>query len=147
MTPFSEFRVQVGVPLKLGDDGFGEARIVPILGGTALGSGISGRILPGGTDEQRIRADGRTRIHARYVIEAQDGALIRVDSQGLRHGPPEVMAALLRGEKVDRTQVYFRTVIRFETAAPAHDDLNLRLFLATGERQHDCVILRLTELA
>ncbi|RWB42849.1 DUF3237 domain-containing protein [Mesorhizobium sp.] len=147
MTQFSEFRVQVGVPLKLGDDGFGEARIVPILGGTALGSGISGRILPGGTDEQRIRADGRTRIHARYVIEAQDGALIRVDSQGLRHGPPEVMAALLRGEKVDSTQVYFRTVIRFETAAPAHDDLNLRLYLANGERQHDCVILRLTELA
>lgn len=80
------------------------------------------------------------------MIEAEDGALIRVDSQGLRHGPPEVMAALLRGEKVDSTQVYFRTVIRFETAALAHDDLNLRLFLATGERQHDCVILRLTEL-
>ena len=146
MTVFSEFRVQVGVPIKLGDDGFGEARIVPILGGVAEGQGLTGRILPGGSDEQRIRADGLTRIHARYVIEASDGALIRVDSQGLRHGPPQVMAALLRGERVDASQVWFRTVIRFDTAVPAHDALNRGLYLATGERLPDVVLLRLTEL-
>ena len=116
MTLFAEFRVQVGSPVVLGNDGFGEARIVPILGGTVSGPGLSGTILPGGADEQRIRADGLTRIHARYVIHASDGALIRVDSQGLRHAPPEVMASLMRGEMIDPALVYFRTVIRFETA-------------------------------
>ncbi len=146
MSLFSEFRVQVGTPVRLGDDGFGEARIVPILGGSAEGPGLTGRILPGGADDQRIRADGLTRIHARYVIETADGALVRVDSQGLRHGPPEVMAALMRGERVDPAKVYFRTVIRFETAAPRLDRLNRGLWLAKGERLPDCVCLRLTEI-
>jgi hypothetical protein len=146
MTVFTEFRVQVGTPVLLGNDGFGEARIVPILGGTVSGPGLTGTILPGGADEQRIRADGLTRIHARYVIRAEDGALIRVDSQGLRHAPPEVMAALARGERVEPGQVYFRTVIRFETAAPAHDDLNRALFLSDGRRDPDAVVLQLTRL-
>lgn len=146
MTLFTEFRVLVGPPAILGNDGFGEARIVPILGGTVDGPGLSGTILPGGADEQRIRADGLTRIHARYVIKAADGALIRVDSQGLRHAAPDVMAALMRGESVDHALVYFRTVIRFETAAEAHDDLNRALFLSIGERQPDAVVLRLTRL-
>ena len=55
------------------------------------------------------------------MIEAADGALIPVGSQGLRHAPADVMATLTRGEKVDPALIYFRTVIRFETAAPAHD--------------------------
>jgi hypothetical protein len=146
MTIFTEFRVKVGRLLKLGDDGFGEARIVPILGGTVAGPGLRGTILPGGADEQRVRADGLTRIHARYVIEAADGALIRVDSQGLRHAAPEVMAALARGESIDPALVYFRTVIRFETAAPAHEALNRALYLACGERQPEAVILQLSTL-
>lgn len=146
MTIFTEFRVKVGMLVKLGDDGFGEARIVPILGGTVEGPGLNGVILPGGADEQRVRADGLTRIHARYLIEADDGALIRVDSRGLRHAVPEVMAALARGERVDPAEVYFRTVIRFETAAPTHDALNHVLYLAKGERQPDAVLLQLSAL-
>lgn len=97
MTLFSEFRVHVGSPVKLGDDGFGAARVVPILGGTVTGPGLNGRILPGGADEQRMRAYGLTRIHARYLIETQQSSLVRVDSQGLRHGSPAAMVALLRG--------------------------------------------------
>ncbi|OYU37830.1 MAG: hypothetical protein CFE33_18440 [Pseudorhodobacter sp. PARRP1] len=146
MTLFTEFRVLVGPPLALGNDGFGETRIVPILGGSVEGPGLAGTILPGGADEQRIRADGLTRIHARYVIRAEDGALIRVDSQGLRHAPPVVTAAMMRGESVDPAKVYFRTVIRLETAAKSYDDLNRSLFLSTGERQPDAVVLRLTRL-
>jgi hypothetical protein len=146
MTLFAEFRVHVGAPVALGNDGFGEARIVPILGGSVSGPGLSGAILPGGADEQRIRADGLTRIHARYVIRTDDGALIRVDSQGLRHASPEVVAALSRGEAVDPAQVYFKTVIRFETAAPAYDDLNRALFLSDGKREPDAVVLRLMRL-
>lgn len=146
MTLFAEFRVQVGTPVVLGNDGFGEARIVPILGGVVNGPGLSGRILPGGADEQRIRPDGLTRIHARYVIQTEGGALVQVDSQGLRHAPPEVMAALMRGERIDPALVYFRAVIRFETASEAHDSLNRSLFLSEGQREPDAVVLRLTRL-
>jgi len=132
MTLFSESCVQVGPPVKLGDDGFDAARVVPILGGTVTGPSLNGRFLPGGADEQRIRADGLTRIRARYLIETEQGGLVRVSSQGLRHGPPEVMAALLRGEPVDPAQVWFRAVIRLETADKTQDTLNFDMWLATG---------------
>lgn len=145
MTVFAEFRVDVGAPVSLGDDGFGLARIVPILGGTVTGRTMAGIILPGGADEQRVRADGLTRIHARYVIRLEDGELVRVDSQGLRHGPPEVLAALQRGEAVDQGRIYFRTVIRLETSAPEHDALNRSLFLTSGQRIANSVLLTLTE--
>jgi hypothetical protein len=100
------------------------------------GETLSGVILPGGADEQRIRADGLTRIHARYVIRTAGGDLVRVDSQGLRHG-------LAEG---DPAPVYFRTVIRFETAAPGLDALNRSLFLSDGRRMADHVLLRLSKL-
>ena len=65
------------------------------------GTKLNGRILPGGADWQIIRADGAADIQARYTIESDGGARILVDSDGLRHGPPEVLAALARGDKVD----------------------------------------------
>jgi hypothetical protein len=136
MTPFAEFRVTVGQPVSLGNDGFGEARIVPILGGTVSGDTLSGVILPGGADEQRVRADGLTRIHARYVIRTIQGDLVRVDSQGLRHG-------LAKGKL---TATYFRTVIRFETSAAGLDVLNESLFWSDGRRMEDQVILLLSKL-
>lgn len=136
MTPFAELRVTVGTPVTLGNDGFGEARIVPILGGTVSGDILSGVILPGGADEQRIRADGLTRIHARYVLRLDGGDLVRVDSQGLRH-------SLTAGTPAGP---YFRTVIRFETASPKLDFLNQSLFLSDGQRNPDHVLLRLFKL-
>ena len=136
MTQFAEFRVHVGQPVSLGDDGFGEARLVPILGGTVTGEILSGTILPGGADEQRIRADGLTRIHARYVIRTDAGDLVRVDSRGLRHG-------LAAGNPAP---VYFRTVIRFETSASRLDALNHSLFLSDGKRMEDHVLLLVSKL-
>lgn len=58
MTYRCTFRVRVSTPINLGDDGFCEARIVPILGGTVEVPGLSSEILTSGADEQRIRADG-----------------------------------------------------------------------------------------
>ena len=136
MTPFAEFRVTVGQPVSLGNDGFGEARIVPILGGTVTGETLSGTILPGGADEQRVRADGLIRLHARYVIRTDAGDLVRVDSQGLRH-------TLAAGNPAP---VYFRTAIRFETASPGLDALNQSLFLSDGQRMADHVLLQVSRL-
>ncbi len=79
---------------------------------------LSGRILPGGADWQIIRADGATDIEARYTVESSDGGLIIVNSVGLRHGPPDVIEKLGRGEPVDPSLYYFRTLMRFETAQP-----------------------------
>ena len=88
---FADLSVAVARPTVIGDTGTGERRLVAIVGGTVSGSRLTGTILPGGSDDQRIGADGVTHIHARYLIEAEDGALIHVESVGLRSGAPEVM--------------------------------------------------------
>jgi Protein of unknown function (DUF3237) len=119
----------------LGRTPYGGRRVIGILGGTVRGPKLNGRILPGGADWQIIRSDGATDISARYMIETDAGARILVASDGLRHGPPEVLAALAQGDSVDPSLYYFRTAMRFETADPAVDWLNRILAVARGQRE------------
>jgi hypothetical protein len=130
----SRFSVAVGAPVEIGAAPGGLRRIVPILGGTAEGPGLSGEILPGGADFQLIRPDGVAEIEARYTLRTPDGALVYVVNRGLRHAAPEDMARLLRGEPVPPERVYFRTAPVFETAEPTLAWLQRRLFVALGER-------------
>jgi hypothetical protein len=132
--------------MNLGPTPYGERRIINILDGTVAGPKLNGRILPGGADWQFIRADGAADIQARYTIETDAGARILVSSEGLRHGPPEVIAALARGEAVDPSLYYFRTLMRFETSDRALDWLNRILALARGERRARSVRLAVYEV-
>jgi hypothetical protein len=132
--------------LVFGKTPFGERRVINILGGKIEGPKLTGRILRGGADWQLIRADGAAEIKARYTIESDDGGLVLVTSEGLRHGPPEVLARLTRGEAVDPAQYYFRTVMRFETAAPALDWMNRILTIAYGARLPNAVVLDVFEV-
>ncbi|HZP70288.1 MAG TPA: DUF3237 domain-containing protein [Pseudolabrys sp.] len=131
---------------NLGRTPYGERRIIRILGGTVRGPKLTGRILPGGADWQIIRTDGAADIRARYTIESDGGALIMVTSEGLRHGPPEVMERLARGDNVDPAHYYFRTVMRFETSDPKVDWLNRILALARGQRDPRAVRLDVYEV-
>ena len=133
--------VRVAMPLAIGDSGAGVRRIVHILGGDIAGPRLRGRIRPGGADYQIIRPSGLTELHARYVIEADDGAAIYVENSGIRTGSAAALAALNRGEAVDPALIYFRSVPRFETAAPQHRWLAEHVFLATGVRRPDAVEL------
>jgi hypothetical protein len=56
-------------------------------------------------------------------------------SFGYRHGPPEVIAALGRGERVDPGSYYFRTTPRFETGSSGYAFLNRILAVSTGDRR------------
>jgi hypothetical protein len=131
---------------NLGHTPYGERRVVGILGGSVSGPKLAGRILPGGADWQIIRSDGAADIKARYTIKTEAGALIMVTSEGLRHGPPDVMEKLTRGDKVDPAHYYFRTVMRFETADPAVDWLNRILAVARGQREPGAVRLDVYEV-
>ncbi|MGZ5842881.1 MAG: DUF3237 domain-containing protein [Xanthobacteraceae bacterium] len=132
--------------MTLGSTPYGERRLVGITGGTVTGAKLTGRILPGGADWQIVRSDGAADIQARYVIEADSGARIMVDSNGLRHGPPKVLEKLARGDTVDPALYYFRTAMRFETADPALAWLNRILAVARGERQARSVRLEVFEV-
>ena len=131
---------------KLGRTPYGERRVISILGGKVSGPRLTGRILPGGADWQIIRNDGAADIKARYTIETDAGALIMITSEGLRHGPPDVMEKLTRGDNVDPRLYYFRTVMRFETADPAVDWLNRILAIARGQREARAVRLDVYEV-
>lgn len=132
--------------LDVGPTPAGHRRVVNILGGTVTGPRLRGSVLPGGADWQMVRPDGALDIEARYTLRTHDSALIQVRSTGLRHGPPEVIARVGRGEAVDPGQYYFRTLMRFETAAPGYDWLNRVLAIAYGARLHNAVELEVHEV-
>src|SRR4029079_9839592 len=131
--PMFTLRVELDDILAFGATAYGERRVVNIVGGRVTGQRLNGRILRGGADWQIIRSDDAADIRARYTIESEDGGLILVNSEGLRHGPPDVIARLGRGEPVDPALYYFRTVLRFETAAPELAWLNKILALGRGQ--------------
>jgi len=118
----------------LGDTPMGRRRIIPITGGTCSGARLSGKVLPGGADWQVIRPDGVAHLDARYSIETADGALVYVRNRGYRHGPPEVMARLARGEAVDPALYYMRTTPWFETGDARYAWLNRIVCVGSGMR-------------
>ena len=144
--PIFRIHCEVANILDLGPAPFGHRRVVNLLGGTVTGARLNGRILPGGADWQVMARDGALDIQAHYTIENESGALIEVDSRGLRHGPPEVLARLARGEEVDPSLYYFRTVMRFATGHPSADWLNRILALAQGAREKNAVRLEVYEV-
>lgn len=145
-TPIFTVNADLAAILRFGRTPYGERRVIDIEGGTVSGARLKGRILRGGADWQIIRTDGTADIQARYTIEADNGGHILVSSEGLRHGPPHVMEKLGKGENVDPSQYYFRTVMRFETADPAHAWLNNILALARGAREAQSVRLDVYEV-
>lgn len=143
--PFAHIRCLVDDIVDLGPGPAGHRRVVAITGGSCEGR-IAGAILPGGADWQVVRDDGVIEIEARYVIETGEGARVLVDSRGLRHGPPEVMAALARGEEVDPAHYFFRTLIRFETGSFEHAWLNRIMAIGRAKREKNAVMIDLFEI-
>jgi Protein of unknown function (DUF3237) len=127
--------VAVAPPQKIGAVPHGTRATAPITSGRFEGPRLRGRVLPGGGDWTLLRSDGVLELDLRITLETDDGALIHFASFGLRHGPPEVIAALARGETVDPASYYFRTTPRFETGHPKYAFLNRLLAVATGDRK------------
>lgn len=141
----TEFLCTIQVTLEpareLGQTPAGRRRIIGITGGQFSGPKLSGRVLAGGADWQVIRADGVAYLDARYTLETSDGALVYVNNLGYRHGPPEVLERLARGDDVDPALYYMRATPWFETAAPKYAWLNRTICIATGARRAAAVEL------
>ena len=131
---------------KLGAVPHGTRVIAPITGGTFEGPRLRGKILPGGGDWTLLRPDGVLELDLRITLETDDGALIYMTSFGLRHGPPEVLAALANGESVDPSKYYFRTTPRFETSAPQYAFLNRLIAISSGDRRPSGPIYTIDEV-
>jgi hypothetical protein len=142
----TDLTVNVAPPIDVGETPHGGRRIIPLLGGTFSGPRLNGRMIPGGADFQYWRGDGCTEIHARYVLETDKGELIYVENTGVRHGSPEAMERLAHGLPVDPAQIYFRSVAKLETSAKELAWLNRGIFLCSGARFPERVLIRIFEV-
>jgi Protein of unknown function (DUF3237) len=144
--PLMTVRITAAPPQKLGIVPHGTRLIVPVTGGDFDGPRLRGQILPGGGDWLLLRADGVLELDLRITLETDDHALIYMTFQGLRHGPPDAIAALGRGEVVDPARYYFRTVPRFETSAETYAFLNRIVTVGAGEARPGGAVHRIEEV-
>lgn len=121
----------------------GTRRIIPIVGGTATGPLVNGTILNVGADWQTQFASGLTELDTRYAIETDDGATIEIINYGYRHGPEDVLDALVRGEDVPPDAYYMRTHARLETGDTRYAWVNHTLFVGHGARLNGLVQMSL----
>ena len=141
LTRVYRLEATVGAALELGEMAEGRRRIVPLTGGTFTGPELNGKLLPGSSaDWQLVLPDGTALGDIRYTLQTNNGDLLYVESRGVRHGSPEVLARLARGEDVDASEYTFRTSTQIETAAPELDWLNKGVFISVGGRQPGGVI-------
>ncbi|GGE38347.1 DUF3237 domain-containing protein [Actibacterium pelagium] len=131
--------IELSAPIELGKGRAGLRRIIPIIGGRALGPDLVGEVLDLGADWQTIHADGAAHLDTRYAVETEDGAVIEIVNAGTRHGPPDVIARLAKGEDVDPSQYYMRTAARLETGDPRYDWVNHTIFVSAGIRRASAV--------
>jgi hypothetical protein len=144
--PLMTLQVVVPPPQRLGVVPHGARVIAPITGGSFDGPRLRGNVLPGGGDWTLLRPDGVLELDLRITLETDDGALIFLTSYGLRHGPPEVLAALARGEAVDPSTYYFRTTPRFETSSQQYSFLNRLIAVSSGDRRAGGPIYTIDEI-
>lgn len=122
-------------PREIGQVVDGTRRIIPISsGGYVRGPLITGKLMGNSADWQLTRPDGVTVADAIYALETDDGVLIQIRNRGLRHGPPEVMDRLRRGEDVNPVEYYFRTVPEFIAPVGRYDWMNRSIFVCSGAR-------------
>ncbi len=121
-------------------------RIGVVPGGSFEGTRLSGDVLDGGCNWQTVRQDGTTTLNVRLVLTTNDDALICMTYQGVRHGPPEVVERIERGEVVDPTSYYFRINPLFETAAAKYDWINRVVAIGIGHRRADGPIYSVFEV-
>ena len=115
--PLMELRLETAATLDVGSTPDGTLTIFPVVGGSFEGERLRGKVLAGGGDWVSVRGDGTFTLDLRVTLETDDGGLIHMTFTGVR----------------DDANNYFRTVPRFETAAPKYAFLNRLLAVGIGE--------------
>lgn len=131
---FMNLFLDIQPPFVVGKTPVADRRIAAIPGGYFQGEQLSGKILPSGSDWQVVRDDSAWMINVRTLLETDDGALIGLTYTGLRHGKPEIINAIARGEDVNPLSYYMRVTAQFETSSEKYGWLNRIVSVAHGHR-------------
>ncbi|WP_062466653.1 DUF3237 domain-containing protein [Demequina maris] len=140
LEPAFEIRVDIDPHLRIGRGADEELTFTPVVGGTVSGPLLRGVVLPGGGD-WAVERSGTAQLEARYLLRADDGAVIDILNRGYYRASAEVEERLAAGEVVPESEYYFRTAPVFQTDAPAHRWLAEHQFigLARDEAGQVCV--------
>ena len=135
--PLLAIRLDVRGPMPLIATPGAGRRIGVVTGGSFDGERLSGTVMDGGSDWQTLKADGSVALDVRLILKTSDDAIVAMTYRGVRHGGPEVIARVDRGELVDPSELYFRSIVQFETAATRYDWLNHLVAVGVGQRRTD----------
>ena len=115
--PLMVLRLATSATEEIGSTPQGTLTIFPVTGGSFEGERLRGKVLAGGGDWVTAHDDGTFTLDLRVTLETDHGGLIHMTFTGVR----------------DDANHYFRTVPRFETAAPKYGFLNRLLAIGIGE--------------
>ena len=133
------FEILLGPVADVGVTPAGRRRVIPIVGGSFSGPHLNGTVLAGGADWQVVWPDGTAVIDTRYLLRTDDETLLVLVTRGFRHGPPEVLAAIARGEAVDPDRYTFRVTAHFEAPEGPYEWLNRSVIVGSAMRSVDTV--------
>ena len=143
MAPETEFLFTTHINLQPAIDGgptpAGHMLTVYVTGGSFEGPTLRGKVLAGGGDWLRLRADGSGALDVRIWLETDDGARIYMTYGGRLVVPPELLAQAMdfdHAQAVDPARYYFRTQPLFETGHPAYAHLNTLVAIGVGRVGH-----------
>jgi len=115
--PLMVLRLETSATQDIGSTPQGALTIFPVTGGSFEGERLRGKVLAGGGDWVMAHSNGTLTVDLRVTLETDDKSLIHMTFTGVR----------------DDANHYFRTVARFETAAPKYAFLNRLLAVGIGE--------------
>ncbi len=105
-------------------------------GGTIEGPRLRGHVVPmSGGDFPLFRPNGVIDFDARYLLEADDGAIIYMENRGYRWArSPEVAEKMTRNEPVGWDDYYMRVTPKFDAPAGRHAWLSQHVFVGVAEK-------------
>lgn len=143
-----EARVDVDPMVHVGGSGADALLFFPITGGTVSGPRLNGTVVPGGGDWATSRSELVTELEARYLVRADDGAVIDIVNRGFHRAVSrEQMDLMLAGEDLPEDEYYYRTSPMFRTDAPQHRWLTHTVFVGMARSEGPQVCIRFFELA
>jgi hypothetical protein len=142
-----EVRVDVAPSEHVGNGEGDVLDFTPITGGTVEGPRLRGTVVPGGGDWSVRRGPCVFELDARYLLRAEDGALIDIVNRGYyRTKTAEAMERMEAGEELDASEAYFRTSPVFRTDAPHHRWLAETVFVGLARDDAGQICIRFYEV-
>jgi len=123
-------RLETSAAQRIGSTPRGALSVFPVTGGSFEGESLRGKVLAGGGDWVTTTSDGTFELDLRVTLETDDSALIHMTFTGVR----------------DDANRYFRTLPRFETAAPHYAFLNRLLAVDIGEIRQEGPVHAIEEI-